>query len=329
MKCSHRELEAIRRERGRSMLLFITDRCPVGCAHCSVDSQADSPTITDFALFGRIVDWIANDAKLEVVMISGGEPFVERRGLTLATRRFAIANKRMVVFTSGMWAARERIPGWIRDVLDRCDCVTLSTDAYHAEAIDDDCLIRAAREIAAAEAWIVLQVLDHGPARERAAKLLNEAFGGRWDQRAEINLVPPLLHGRGAQLFTRLVRVEGQSFGPCSSARSPVMRYDGAISACSNESVIMGQGPTRLRRKAKSTKTIDDAVRSFHGDPLLRAIGDSGLGVLTEHPRFKQLANQRFGVNCELCWKMLELMPKGSDRLIDAINAADAGNEKE
>ena len=53
------EIEDIRNERGRSTLLFITDRCPVGCAHCSVDSRRDSPTITDFELFGEIVEWLA------------------------------------------------------------------------------------------------------------------------------------------------------------------------------------------------------------------------------------------------------------------------------
>ena len=76
-------IDDIRNERGRSTLLFITDRCPVGCAHCSVDSRRDSPTITDFELFGEIVEWlVAQDH--DVIGTSGGEPFVERRGLSLA-----------------------------------------------------------------------------------------------------------------------------------------------------------------------------------------------------------------------------------------------------
>lgn len=321
MKLFHREIEAIRREPGRSLLLFISDRCPVGCAHCSVDSRADGPTITDYPRFKDIVEWIARDPKLELVEISGGEPFVEREGLTLATRRIAAAGKRLVVFTSGIWAARERIPGWIRDVLDRCDSVYLSTDAFHAEAISDECLIHAAREIAAADARLVLQVLDHGPARERAAKLLNEAFGGRWDQDAEINIVAPLRHGRGAGVFAPRARIEGHAYGPCAQVGSPVVRYDGRISACANESVIMGLGPARLRQQACSAKALGGTLQRLRSDPLLRVIGHSGLGVLTEHPRFKELGAERFSTNCELCWKLLERMPEGSDRLIDAIDA--------
>jgi organic radical activating enzyme len=326
MQLTHSEIDGLRRTRGRSMLLFITDRCPVGCAHCSVDSRADSPMITDFDLFEQIVDWLAGLPQIEVVGISGGEPFVERRGLTLATRRLAAAGKGLVVFTSGIWAAPVKVPSWVCEILDSCASVYLSTDAFHGQAIDDDCLIRAARTIAESGAWIVLQVLDRGAARDQAVDRLTRAFGARWDQHAEINLVTPLLNGRGAEVFTRLVRAEGRAFGPCSLVRSPMIRYDGQVSGCCNESVIMGVGPSRLRRRARSGAEIGAVVEQFHTDSLLRVIGDVGLGVLTEHPRFEELANQRFSTNCELCWKVLERMPEGSDRLVDAIAALELEN---
>src|SRR3954447_20648827 len=94
------EVEAARSDRGRSVLLFITDRCPVGCAHCSVDSRADSPSISDFDLFEQIVDAICARPEVDVVGISGGEPFVERRGLALAARRVADSGKALVLYTS-------------------------------------------------------------------------------------------------------------------------------------------------------------------------------------------------------------------------------------
>src|SRR5438309_11102932 len=97
-----REIEEIRRTRGRSTLLFITDRCPVGCAHCSVDSRADSPSITDFELFEQIVDAICARPEVRVVGISGGEPFVERRGLTVAAHKVVDAGKDLVLYTSGV-----------------------------------------------------------------------------------------------------------------------------------------------------------------------------------------------------------------------------------
>ena len=52
-------------------------------------------------------------ADYDVVGISGGEPFVERRGLSLAARRITEEGKRLVVYTSGVWAKRPDPPAWI------------------------------------------------------------------------------------------------------------------------------------------------------------------------------------------------------------------------
>ena len=323
-RLTHADIDEIRRSRGRSTLLFITDRCPVGCAHCSVDSRRDSPTITDFALFGEILDWICGEAAIEVVGISGGEPFVERRGLTLASRRFAEAGKRQVAYTSGVWAARSSPPAWIREVLERCSCVYLSTDAFHARQLDDARYVRAAQAIAAAGAWIVVQVLGIGRMRERAEALLRDAFGERFGDHAEIAITLPVTNGRGASVFARSAQIPGHAFGPCSLATSPVVRYDGLVTGCCNESVIMDAGPQRLRRRARSAAELADAIEGFRRDPLLAAVAGAGLGVLTAHPRFADLADARFGHNCELCWKLLERSPDPAapEPLIDAINAA-------
>ncbi|MEA2191708.1 MAG: hypothetical protein QOI73_1829 [Solirubrobacteraceae bacterium] len=322
-RLTHSAIDEIRRTPGRSTLLFITDRCPVGCAHCSVDSRRDSPTITDFALFGEIVDWICGEPGIGVVGISGGEPFVERRGLQLASRRFAEAGKRQVVYTSGVWASAARPPVWIGEVLGRCSCVYLSTDAFHARRLADERYVRAARAIAAAGSWIVVQVLGIGRMREHAEALLHEAFGDGWREHAEIALTMPVTNGRGASVFVHGEKTAGHAFGPCSLATSPVLRYDGLVTGCCNESAIMDAGPQRLRRRAGSAQELAEAVAGFRADPLLEAIGGAGLGVLTRLPRFADLAEQRFGHNCELCWKMLERSPDRTrpEPLLEAINA--------
>jgi organic radical activating enzyme len=322
-RLTHSQIDEIRRTRGRSTLLFITDRCPVGCAHCSVDSRTDSPTISDFELFGEIVDWICEQPGIEVVGISGGEPFVERRGLTLASQRFAQAGKRQVVYTSGVWARAATTPAWIRTVLERCDCVYLSTDAFHASRIDDARYVRAARAIADAGAWIVVQVLGIERMRERAEALLRAAFGSSFAAHAELAITMPVTNGRGASVFTQAQRIPGHAFGPCALATSPVLRYDGLVTGCCNESVIMDAGPQRLRRRARSARELQAAVDGFRSDPLLRAIAGAGLGTLTDHPRFADLADAHFGHNCQLCWKLLERSPDAAapEPLLEAINA--------
>jgi hypothetical protein len=316
-----REIEDIRHERGRSTLLFITDRCPVGCAHCSVDSRRDSPTITDFVLFEELVEWLCAQP-LEVVGVSGGEPFVERRGLTYTARRVSEAGKKLVIYTSGVWAKRPEPPTWIADVLARCETVFLSTDAFHAEGVGDGHYVNAARAIAAAGAWIVVQVIEEPAMVEQARALLIEAFGERWEDYAELRPLTPLTSGRGKDVFTRTDHVPGRAFQPCTMVASPMVRYDGVITACCNESVIMGWGPPALRKQARDRFELDVAMDEFHADPLLRAIGGVGPGVLTSHPRFGDLAQQDFTSICDLCWKMFDRTAADPepDRLIGAIN---------
>jgi organic radical activating enzyme len=322
-RLTHAALDAVRRTRGRSVLLFITDRCPVGCGHCSVDSRRDSRTISDFALFGEILDWICEESSIQVVGISGGEPFVERRGLSLASRRLAKAGKQQVLYTSGVWATSPKPSAWIREVLGRCGCVYLSTDAFHARQIADERYVRAARSIAEAGAWIVVQVLGIERMREHAEELLERAFGRGWGEHAELVSTSPVTSGRGANVFERGKQTPGHAFGPCSLATSPVLRYDGLVTGCCNESVIMDAGPQRLRRRAANKREVADVVGGFRNDPLLRVIGEAGLGALTEHPRFADLANARFGRNCELCWKMFARVPDNDparpDRLLEGI----------
>jgi len=321
-RLTYADVEALRRERGRSTLLFITDRCPVGCAHCSVDSRRDSPTITDFELFEEILAWLCGRDGLDVVGISGGEPFVERRGLSLAARRLTEAGKQLVVYTSGVWATRARPPAWIADVLDRSTTVFLSTDAFHAEGIRDEHYVNAARAVAAAGAWIVVQVIDTEAMVGRARGLLHAAFGAGWEDFAELHPTAPLTAGRGGNVFTRSERVPGHAFGPCALVTSPMVRYDGVVTACCNESVIMGWGPERLRRRARTRAEVEGVVEAFAADPMLRAIGGVGPGALTAHPRFAELGGEEFTSICDLCWKMLDRSPAEADAdpLVEAIS---------
>ena len=98
----------------------------------------------------------------------------------------------------------------------------------------------------------------------------------------------------------------GRAFAPCTLVASPMIRYDGVVTACCNESVIMGWGPPALRRRASDRDELDAAMDGFHADPMLRAIGGVGPGALTAHPRFADLADKQFTSICDLCWKMFD-----------------------
>lgn len=313
----HNDIEIARRTRGNSVLLFITDRCPVGCAHCSVDSRADSPMITDFGLFDTLLDGICDDYEIRVVGISGGEPFSERRGLTKACEALTACNKSIVIYTSGVWAKSPETAPWIRSVLESCRTVYLSTDSFHQNGVPSSVFVHAARQIADAGAWIVVQTLEV----EHTRHLLEQAFGTDVDSHAEIVAITPLRNGRGHDVFDLSPAKKAGAMGSCTLAVTPVIRYDGVLTSCCNEEVIMGKGPDRFRTRVKNREALDTALARFKTDPLMRCVASVGLGELVKHPRLQALAEKRYINNCDLCWKVMGEFPAlpESDRLINVI----------
>jgi hypothetical protein len=312
------EVERARDTPGASALLFITDRCPVGCGHCSVDSRPDSPRITDFTLFEGVLDTLCTGEQ-RLIGVSGGEPFTERRGLSLAAERITSAGKHLVVYTSGYWGSRP--PGWARQVLRACSCVFLSTDTFHQARLADEQFVTAARAITDEGAWLVVQVLDDPATFERAVELLERALGPSWPDAVEINRVGLLPYGRAAGLGAPRPQIPGKAFGPCLIARSPVVRYDGTVSACCNEAVIMGRGPDEFRRICQGATQTAQALADLRHHALFTAVATTGPGPLTADPRLTDLANRGFTSICEICWLIIDRLPDpAGDPLLSTLN---------
>ncbi len=303
------DVDRIRYRRGNAVLLFLTDRCPVGCLHCSVDSRRDSPSVRDHDLLRDIVGSLADYPRLSMVGISGGEPFIERRALSHAVETLADAGKSVVLYTSGLWARADPVPPWIRQVLARTSCLFLSTDAFHAKAIDDGRFVAALRAAADQGAPVVVQVLDRPDDVAEANRLLGSAFGAAWPTYVDLNLLVPLPYGRGAAVFDPPAEARGDSFPRCRIAATPVVRYDGAVTACCNESLIVGHGPERLRETHADGAAVVDALERIWGDPFLRILNSSGAAAVTAHPRYAPLAEQKFRGICDFCRRAQELTP--------------------
>ncbi|GAA2086787.1 hypothetical protein GCM10009801_49370 [Streptomyces albiaxialis] len=320
-RLTHQDILGIRRTRGASVLLFVTDRCPVGCAHCSVDSRPDSPRITDFRLFEGIVEGIAGLPDTTMVGISGGEPFVERRGLGLAVRGLTEAGKDVVIYTSGFWARTAQAPPWIDEVLERCAAIYLSTDAHHVAGQGPERFGNAARVIAGHGIPIVVQAIDEGDTLERAREALAAALGPRWERHAELVPTHGVAHGRGARLYGPGGRLAGREFGPCDIVDATVIRYDGRVTVCCNESVIMGAGPPGLSRNCADAAEVRQAVEDFRADDFFRLLGSVGPGALTSLPEYQDLADRRFSSICGLCWEMTKRRAPGRDPRLAALAA--------
>jgi organic radical activating enzyme len=318
------DVERIRYQRGNAVLLFLTDRCPVGCLHCSVDSRRDSPRVRDHELLRDIVGALAATERLSMVGISGGEPFIERRALSETVAALAAAGKHTVLYTSGVWAKASTIPAWITGVLGQASCLFLSTDAYHAATVDGDRFVAALRAIADAGTPIVVQVLDREGDVAEVTRLLNAAFGAGWDAYADLSPIPPLPYGRGATFFGRPPASPPSAFGTCRPAATPVVRYDGVVTGCCNEGLVMGRGPVRLREPHGSGRDVADALERIWADPFLRVLNTGGTAAVTAHPRYADLASGQYRGPCDFCAHAQSRTPPlghDTDRLLAGLAA--------
>jgi hypothetical protein len=284
-------------------------------------------------LFSRLVDGICAAESVQLVGISGGEPFVERRGLTLAMRRLSAAAKNVALYTSGIWARAGEQPAWIREILPMASCVLLSTDGFHAKTVDEARFASAARAIATAGVPVIVQVLNKPSEVAEAKRLLTAAFGGGWAEFADLSYIEPLAYGRGESIFARPLARPAAELGACTLLAAPVVRYDGTVAACCNEPVIMGRGPDRLRRKVTSEAGLADALGAARDDALLRAIATVGAGAVTAHPAYRHLAPTPVRGICDLCWRLQEATqaPLGDrgDRVLALLPMMDRQAQRE
>ncbi|WP_330299773.1 radical SAM protein [Streptomyces sp. NBC_00503] len=318
------DTEAMRHRRGESVLLYITDQCPVGCAHCSVDARADSDRVADWEVFHDVVAGIVALPGLRSVAVSGGEPFAEQRALPYAIGEFADAGLETIVFTSGYWARESgSAPGWVRRLLPRISTLFLSTDGFHQGGVSHHRFVGALRAAHEAGCRIVVQELDTGDGARVAEGLLLEALGPRWADAAETNVITPLRYGRGAGVFALQRRHEVGSFSACTLLGSPTVRYDGVVIPCCNEGLITGHGPAALRAPTRRPEGVAQALSGFRNDPLLRVVGRLGPGAAADLPGFEALREERFENVCGGCWKAYDIAGRPG-RAADSVTALGA-----
>lgn len=318
------DTEAMRRNRGESILLYLTDQCPVGCAHCSVSAVADGGRVTDWDVFRDVVQGVVDLPGLRSVAISGGEPFAEQRALPHAVGAFADAGLDTVVFTSGYWAREDGgVPGWVRRVLPRISTVFLSTDGFHQGGVSGPRFVSALRAVREAGGHIVVQALDEGDGAAAAEELLTEAFGPGWAEWAETKLITPLRYGRGAEVFAIRSMHAVDALSACTLLGSPTVRYDGVLIPCCNEGLITGRGPAALRVPTRGPDGVARALAGFREDPLLTVVGRLGPGAVAELPGFEALREDRFENVCGGCWKAYDTA-RGSTRAAESLRALGA-----
>ncbi|MYU21048.1 radical SAM protein [Streptomyces sp. SID8352] len=261
---------------GAGLLLTLTRRCPLSCAHCSTASTMSGEEPDGGHLLRFVGSFGAAD-RPEVLLLTGGEPLL-RPELTTALAVAARAAGTRSALLSGMFFARSgRVPGRIMRAVTAVDHFSASLDAHHEREVPRADVLRAVREIRDAGVPVSFHLTGSGPRDPYLAEVTAEIrreFADRVPML--VTAVRPL--GRAAA-WAGAARVlpDGDRPLPCALAAWPVVAFDGTVLACCNQRAVDARPAPAHLRLGHIAEDGWPAVRRRSGaSPVLRMVRAAG-----------------------------------------------------
>jgi hypothetical protein len=226
---------ALRPEPCAGLLLAVTQRCPLDCAHCSSGSTLAGPS-PDGAALERFVGSFSAGDRPEVLLMTGGEPLMYPALVTRIAKAARRAGTRVMVLTGGFFAAGGRFPEPVRRAALAADHLSVSADAYHERRVPRRDVFLLLRRVLDAGVPASLHVTGDGPDDPYLADLtasVRAAFGTRVPML--VTTVRPL--GRAAS-WAAAQPAPAAAVAPCTMAAWPVVAHDGLVLACCNQDTV-------------------------------------------------------------------------------------------
>ena len=219
------------------LLLTLTRRCPLSCAHCSTSSTmaGEEPVAGQLLKF---VGSFTTEERPEVVLLTGGEPLL-LPGLVheLATRVRA-AGARSALLSGMFFAKGGPIPRRIMRAISSVDHFSASLDAFHEREVERANVFRAVRQVLDSGTPVSFHLAGTGaddPYLADVTAAIRREFADRVPML--VNEVRPV--GRAAAWSSASThRPEGGRVLPCAMAAWPVVAFDGAVLACCNQRTV-------------------------------------------------------------------------------------------
>ncbi|GGP79704.1 radical SAM protein [Streptomyces sindenensis] len=248
------ELVARRPFPAAGLLLGLTRRCPLSCAHCSTGSGLSTRQEPDGRQLERFVGSFTAENRPDVVMLTGGEPLLLP---ALAERLSTLARSAgsRTALLSGMFFARSgalpagrsgtarfgrrrSIPPAILRAIRSVDHFSASLDVHHEREVSRADVFRALHLVREEGVAVSLHLTGTGGSDPYLADLtraVEEEFGGQVP--CLVNEVRPF--GRAAS-WARATRTgpDPAAASPCSMAAWPVVAFDGRVLACCNQDTV-------------------------------------------------------------------------------------------
>lgn len=268
------EIIALRPVVAAGLLVMLTRRCPLHCAHCSTASTMTAAH-TDADALRRFFATFRPGRRPEVVMLTGGEPLLRPALVTELAAAARAAGSRTAVLTGAFFARNAAgLPDRLRQAVRAVDHVSVSVDAFHEREVPRADVFRLLRRLLDQGTAVSLHLTGTGPDDPYLAGLTGEVtrvFGGTVPM-----LVGQVRPAGRAAAWASSATGAGAAV-PCAMAAWPVVTCDGAIAACCNQDVVDGPDrPDHLRLGHIGADTWADIATRTAACPVLRTIRTLG-----------------------------------------------------
>ena len=263
----------------------LTQKCPLRCAHCFVESGPERTEHARLDDFRRWIDSLVAAPSVEVVALSGGEPWSHPAALRYAVEACHRAGVYSMVCTSGFWAATPEKAARLLDSFPRPSAICLSTDVFHEPFVPLEQLRHAVEAAVQRDIEVMYQIVDDDPEHSEFMRRFEQEVGFDLVSRDQVYVVNLAAVGRAAEELA-LARPGGAAGdlehipdGPCPWLGAPWLHEDGVVCACSNLEVHETlQHPLQLGHLSETPfASMSAAADADHYVQALRILGPRGL----------------------------------------------------
>lgn len=235
-----REITSLSFQLHRVIYVSLTQKCPLRCAHCFVESGPERTEHADLEDFRRWIDSLVAAPSVEVVALSGGEPWSHPAALRYAIDACFRAEVYSMVCTSGFWAATPEKASRLLDSYPRPNGLCLSTDVFHEPFVPLRHLRYAVEAAVERGIEVMYQIVDDDPEGSEFMQRFEREVGFDLVGREQVYVVNLAAVGRAAEELSLSRPSEGNGDlehipdGPCPWLGAPWLHEDGVVCACSN-----------------------------------------------------------------------------------------------
>jgi pyruvate-formate lyase-activating enzyme len=262
------ELVGLRTRPGAGLLLALTQRCPLRCAHCTTSSTLDAPQLDDRP-FRVLVDSFRDQDRPDVVFMSGGEPLLRPELVAALATRARRSGTRSALLSGMFFARTGTVPEPVRRAVATLDHFSASLDVYHEAEVSRERVFAALAVIADLVPGVSLHLTGLGDSDPYLTDLLAEVrrrFGDRVP--VLVSLVRPA--GRAATWVA--VPAESTEPDPCEFAAWPLVDYDGQVFACCQQTLVRATRPAHLVLGHAARDPWRVLRTRLETDPVLRSV---------------------------------------------------------